>query len=78
VCPLGNSVSVFSPGQQVIQPEGNSLDVSGDFSTFPGLGILRIALLPARRRRPQYQLLPGCPDRETSKSLRDVEGIASG
>jgi hypothetical protein len=39
VCPLGNTVSIFSPGQQVIQPEGNSLEVSGDFSKFPGLGI---------------------------------------
>ena len=41
VCPLGNTVSIFSSGQsqQVIQPEGNSLDVSGDFSKFPGLGI---------------------------------------
>jgi hypothetical protein len=39
VCPLGNTVSVFSPGQRVIQPEGNSLEVSGNFSTFPGLGI---------------------------------------
>ena len=41
VCPLGNTVSIFLPGQsqQVIQPEGKSLDVAGDFSTFPGLGI---------------------------------------
>ena len=41
VCPLGNTVSIFLPGQsqQVIQPEGKSLDVTGDFSTFPGLGI---------------------------------------
>jgi hypothetical protein len=41
VCPLGNTVSIFAQGQgqQVIQPEGKSLDVSGDLSTFPGLGI---------------------------------------
>ena len=39
VCPLGNTVSIFAPGQQVIQPEGNSLNVSGDFSKLPGLGI---------------------------------------
>ena len=41
VCPLGNTVSIFPPGQgqQVIQPEGKSLDVSGDLSKFPGLGI---------------------------------------
>ena len=39
VCPNGNTVSVFAPGQQVIQPGGNSITVSGDFSNFPGLGI---------------------------------------
>ena len=39
VCAQGNTVSLFTPGQQVIQPGGNSLDVSGDFSSFPGLGI---------------------------------------
>jgi len=39
VCPQGNTVSIFAPGQQVIQPGGNSLNVSGDFSTFPGRGI---------------------------------------
>lgn len=39
VCPLGNTLSVFAPGQQVIQPDGNSLSVSGDFSKLPGLGI---------------------------------------
>ena len=39
VCPLGNTVSVFAPGQRVIQPDGNSLSVSGDFSKLPGLGI---------------------------------------
>ena len=32
-------VSIFSPDQQVIQPDGNSRDVSGGFSKFPGLGI---------------------------------------
>jgi len=59
VCPLGNSVSVFSPGQQVIQPEGNSLDVSGDFSTFPGLGIQvnnwywTVVSLPVQKGDPQ-------------------------
>src|SRR5262249_21361660 len=39
VCAQGNTVSVFTPGQQVIQPAGNSLNVSGEFSSFPGLGI---------------------------------------
>jgi len=39
VCAQGNTVSIFTPGQQVIQPGGNSLEVSGDFSSFPGLGI---------------------------------------
>jgi hypothetical protein len=59
VCPLGNSVSVFSPGQQVILPEGNSLDVSGDFSKFPGLGIQvnnwywTVVSLPVQKGDPQ-------------------------
>ena len=59
MCPLGNSVSVFSPGQQVIQPEGNSLDVSGDFSKFPGLGIQvnnwywTVVSLPVQKGDPQ-------------------------
>ncbi len=39
VCPNGNTVSVFAPGQRVIQPGGGSLSVQGDFSTFPGVGI---------------------------------------
>jgi hypothetical protein len=39
VCPNGNTVSVFAPQQQVIQPGGNSIRVTGDFSSFPGLGI---------------------------------------
>lgn len=39
VCAQSNTVSVFTPGQQVIQPAGNSLNVSGEFSSFPGLGI---------------------------------------
>ena len=39
VCPNGNTVSVFAPQQQVIQPGGNSIRVTGDFSNFPGLGI---------------------------------------
>ena len=30
VCALGNTVSIFAPGQQVIQPGGNSLNVSGE------------------------------------------------
>jgi len=38
VCAQGNTVSVFAPGQQVIQP-GSALQVSGDFSSFPGVGI---------------------------------------
>jgi hypothetical protein len=41
VCADGNTVSVFSSSspQQVLQPEGGSVVVNGDFSTFPGLGI---------------------------------------
>ena len=39
VCDHGNTVSIFTPGQQVIQPGGNSLTVDGDFATFPGVGI---------------------------------------
>jgi hypothetical protein len=38
-CPNGNTVSVFVPGQQVIQPGGGSLSLQGDFSQFPGVGI---------------------------------------
>jgi hypothetical protein len=39
LCPNGNTVSVFAPGQHVVQPGGNSIQVSGDFSKFPGLGL---------------------------------------
>jgi hypothetical protein len=39
VCPNGNSVSVFAPGQQVIQVGGAPITVTGDFSAFPGIGI---------------------------------------
>jgi hypothetical protein len=39
VCPNGNSVSVFAPGQQVIQPGGPPRTIAGDFSTFPGFGL---------------------------------------
>ena len=41
VCAGGNTVSVFSASsaQQVLQPEGGSVVVTGDFSAFPGLGI---------------------------------------
>ena len=39
MCPNGNTVSVFAPGQQVIPAGGHSITVSGDFSSFPGLGI---------------------------------------
>ena len=41
VCPGGNTVSVFAPQQpqKVIQPGGNSIAVTGDFASFPGLGI---------------------------------------
>lgn len=39
VCPNGNTVSIFAPGQQVIQPGGAPLVVTGDFSKFPGIGI---------------------------------------
>ena len=59
VCPLGNTVSLFTSGQQVIQPEGNSLDVSGDFSKFPGLGIQvnnwywMVVSLPVQKGDPQ-------------------------
>lgn len=59
VCPLGNTVSLFTPGQQVIQPAGNSLDVSGDFSKFPGLGIQvnnwywTVVSLPVQKGDPQ-------------------------
>lgn len=59
VCPLGNTVSIFASGQQVIQPEGNSLEVSGDFSKLPGLGIQvnnwywTIVSLPVQKGDPQ-------------------------
>jgi len=39
VCPNGNSVSVFAPGQQVIHVGGAPLTVTGDFSALPGIGI---------------------------------------
>jgi hypothetical protein len=39
VCPNGNTVSIFAPGQQVIQPGGPPITVTGDFSAFPGIGI---------------------------------------
>lgn len=39
VCPNGNTVSIFAPGQQVIQPGGSPLSISGEFSNFPGLGV---------------------------------------
>jgi hypothetical protein len=39
VCPGGNTVSLFAPQQQVIQPGGNSIRVAGDFSRPPGIGI---------------------------------------
>ena len=35
----GNTVTVFTTVQQVIQPGGNSLTVNGEFSSFPGLGL---------------------------------------
>jgi hypothetical protein len=38
VCANGNTVSIFARGQQVILP-GHSLNISGDFSSFPGLGV---------------------------------------
>lgn len=40
-CPAGNTVTVFTSdgGQQVIQPGGNSIAVSGDYSSGSGLGI---------------------------------------
>ena len=40
VCPIGNTVSIFAPGQQPpIQPGGPPVTVQGDFSRLPGLGI---------------------------------------
>jgi len=39
VCPNGNTLSVFAPGQQVVQPGGGSITVTGDFSQLPGIGI---------------------------------------
>src|SRR5262245_9456355 len=59
VCPNGNTVSVFAPGQQVVQPGGNSIRVSGDFSSFPGLGVQvnnwywTAVSLPVQKENPQ-------------------------
>lgn len=39
VCPNGNTVSVFAPGQRVIRPGGGAVTLQGDFSQFPGVGI---------------------------------------
>jgi hypothetical protein len=39
VCSNGNTLSVFAPGQQVVQPGGGSITLQGDFSQFPGVGI---------------------------------------
>jgi Ca2+-binding RTX toxin-like protein len=41
VCSNGNTVSVFSSSfpQQVVQPNGGSIVVTGDFAAFPGLGL---------------------------------------
>jgi hypothetical protein len=39
VCPDGNTVSIFAPGQQVIRPGGPPVTISGDVSIFPGLGV---------------------------------------
>lgn len=39
VCPNGNTLSVFAPGQQVVQPGGGSITIQGDFARFPGVGI---------------------------------------
>jgi len=39
VCPIGNTLTVFAPSQQVVQPGGGSITIEGDFSTFPGVGI---------------------------------------
>ncbi|MGH8511730.1 MAG: hypothetical protein ACREU8_10240, partial [Gammaproteobacteria bacterium] len=39
VCPGGNTVSVFTSGQQVIQPGGPLVTITGDFSKFPGFGL---------------------------------------
>jgi hypothetical protein len=39
VCPNGNTLSVFAPAQQVVQPNGGSITLQGDFSQFPGVGI---------------------------------------
>lgn len=38
-CPNGNTVSVFAPGQRVVQAGGGSVTIQGDFSQFPGVGI---------------------------------------
>lgn len=59
VCAHGNTVSIFTPGQQVIQPGGNSLTVNGNFATFPGVGIQvnnwywTATSLPVQRHNPQ-------------------------
>jgi hypothetical protein len=59
ICPGGNTVSIFVPGQRVIQPGGASVSLSGDFSTFPGLGMQvnnwywTAVPLPVQRGNPQ-------------------------
>ena len=39
VCANGNTVTIFTSAQQVLQPGGPSITVNGDFSAFPGIGI---------------------------------------
>lgn len=39
VCANGNTVSIFTPQQRVIQPGGHSVNISGDFANFPGIGV---------------------------------------
>src|SRR6185295_18392009 len=39
LCATGNTISVFAPDQQVVQPGGNSLVVRGSFDKLPGIGI---------------------------------------
>jgi len=59
VCPGGNSVSIFAPGQQVIQPGGPPKSITGDFSSFPGLGVQinnwywTAISLPVQQQNPQ-------------------------
>lgn len=59
VCDHGNTVSLFTPGQQVIQPGGHSLTVDGSFATFPGIGIQvnnwywTATSLPVQKEHPQ-------------------------